>query len=57
MKKGISFVWVEACQKVFEDIKEYLIEPPILIAPISEKLFLLYASYGPFFRRSGTEER
>jgi len=31
----------DACQRVFEDIKEYLIKPPVLIAPISRKLFLL----------------
>ena len=42
MKKGISFVWDKACQKAFENIKEYLIRPPVLVAPISEKSFLLY---------------
>jgi len=42
MKKGVSFIWDEACQKTFEDIKEYLTKPPILVAPILWKLFLLY---------------
>jgi len=42
MKKGVSFVWDEACQKAFEDIKEYLTKPLVLVAPFSEKLFLLY---------------
>jgi len=42
MKKGVSFVCDEACQKVFEDIKNYLTKPPFLVAPISGKLFLLY---------------
>jgi len=42
MKKGVSFVWDKACQEAFEDIKRYLIEPPVLMAPTSEKLFLLY---------------
>ena len=32
----------EACQKAFEDIKEYLTKPPILVAPVSGKPFLLY---------------
>jgi len=43
MKKCLSFVWNEACQEVFEDIKEYLTKPLVLAASISGKLFLLYA--------------
>jgi len=42
MKKGVSFVYDKACQKAFEDIKEYITKPPNLVAPISEKSFLLY---------------
>jgi len=42
MKKGVFFVWDEACQKAFKDIKEYLIKPLVLVAPILEKPFLLY---------------
>jgi len=42
MKKGISFLLDEACQKAFEDIKEYLNKPPVLVAPVSRKSFLLY---------------
>ena len=42
MKKGVSFDWDEACQKTFEDIKEYLTKPPVLVAPVSVKLFLLH---------------
>ena len=33
MKKGVSFVWDNACQKAFEDMKEYLTKPPILVGP------------------------
>jgi len=40
-EKVVSFVWDEACQEAFEDIKEYLTRPPVLVAPTSEKLFLL----------------
>jgi len=39
MKKGVSFVWDNACKNAFEDIKEYLTHPPILGAPVSRKLF------------------
>jgi len=42
MKKGASFVWDQACQKAYKDIKRYLIKPPVLVAPTSEKPFLLY---------------
>jgi len=35
-------MWDEACQKAFKDIKEYLTKPPVLVAAISRKLFLLY---------------
>jgi len=42
MKKGVSFVWDDACQKAFEDIKAHLTKPPILASPVSEKSFLLY---------------
>ena len=42
MKKVVSFVWDKACQEIFEDIKEYLTKPPVLVAPTSGKPFLLY---------------
>ena len=42
MKKVVSFIWDEAFQKAFEDIKEYLTKPPVLVAPILKKSFLLY---------------
>jgi len=42
MKKGVSFIWDSACQQAFEEIKEYLTHCPVLVAPISEKPFLLY---------------
>ena len=42
MKKGVSFVWDQACQEAYEDIKRYLTKPPILVAPTSGKPFLLY---------------
>ena len=42
MKKDISFVRDETCQKAFKDIKESLMKPLILLAPVSEMLFLFY---------------
>ena len=42
MKKGISFAWDKSYKKDFEDIKEYLTKPPVLMVPTSGKSFLLY---------------
>jgi len=42
MKKGVSFIWDNTCQEAFEEIKEYLTHPLVLVAPVSGKLFLLY---------------
>jgi len=42
MKMGVSFVWDQACQEAYEDIKKYLTKPPVLVAPTSGKSFLLY---------------
>ncbi|XP_020266393.1 uncharacterized protein LOC109841874 [Asparagus officinalis] len=42
MKKGVSFMWDEACQKAFEEIKRYLSNPSILVTPKSGKPFLIY---------------
>jgi len=39
MKKRISFSWNNVCQEAFEEIKEYLTYPHILVAPVSEKPF------------------
>jgi len=42
MKKSISFIWDDACQQAFEEIKWYLTHPPVLTAPVSGKSFLIY---------------
>jgi len=42
MKKGVSFVWDNAFQEAFEEIKEYLIYTLVLVVPVSGKPFLLY---------------
>jgi len=49
MKKGISFVWDEARQKAFEDIKEYIIKHPVLVALILKIILTLYKSHGSLF--------
>jgi len=42
MKKGVSFIWNDACQQAFEEIKRYLTQSPVLTAPVSGKPFLIY---------------
>src|SRR3954464_14367630 len=42
MKKGVSFVWDQQCQEAFDEIKRYLTSPPVLIASVARKPFLLY---------------
>ncbi|KAA0032813.1 uncharacterized protein E5676_scaffold575G00380 [Cucumis melo var. makuwa] len=42
MRKGENFVWDEACQNAFDSIKKYLLNPPILGAPVPGKPLILY---------------
>ena len=42
MKKDVPFVWDQACQNAFKEIKQYLLRPPILMAPITGKSLILY---------------
>jgi hypothetical protein len=40
-----SFTRVEQ-QRVFEEIKEYLARPPVLVPPQQDRLFYIYLSVG-----------
>ena len=42
MRKGENFVWDEACQNTFDSIKKYLLNPPVLGAPVPGKPLILY---------------
>jgi len=42
MEKGVSFIWDDACQQAFEEIKQYLTQPPVLTSLVSGKPFLIY---------------
>ena len=44
LKADQEFVWGEHQQKAFDDIKEYLSSPPVLIAPKAHRPFKLYLS-------------
>ena len=52
-KKGAPFIWDEECQNALNKIKEYLLNLPVLGAPIKGKPLILYivamaASLGAF---------
>jgi hypothetical protein len=42
MKKDTPFIWDQACQNAFESIKKYLLNSPVLGAPIPGKPLILY---------------
>ena len=44
MKKTNTFVWSDAADTAFEDLKRQLSEPPVLAAPIDKEPLLLYVA-------------
>ncbi|XP_057793051.1 uncharacterized protein LOC131009656 [Salvia miltiorrhiza] len=42
MKKGIPFEWNESCSTAFNNIKAYLMKPPVLAAPVIGRPLILY---------------
>ena len=60
-KKSKKFKWTDEAEKAFRDIKELLITPPVLKAPILEGLFHLESNTshkgvrGTLFEKHGDE--
>jgi hypothetical protein len=44
IKKDQKFVWGDGQQKAFNDIKEYMKEPPVLVPPQLNKPFKLHVA-------------
>lgn len=44
MKKGVPFVWDQACQNAFDSIKQYLLNPLVLMSLALGKPLLLYVA-------------
>jgi len=42
LRKDQGLVWTEDCQKAFDKIKEYLLEPPILVPPVEGRPLIMY---------------
>ncbi|XP_078153726.1 uncharacterized protein LOC144548890, partial [Carex rostrata] len=43
-KKNVPFKWDSECQIAFERVKQYLLRPPVLAAPIPGKPLILYTT-------------
>ena len=44
MKKMDDFVWSDAANSAFEDLKKQLAEPPVLATPVEKEPLLLYVA-------------
>ena len=44
LKKIDDFVWSDAADKAFEDLKRQLVEPPVFAAPVDKEPLLLYVA-------------
>ena len=44
LKKTDNFVWSDAANAAFDDLKRQLAEPPVLAAPIDKEPILLYVA-------------
>ena len=43
LRKGVMFEWSDKCQNIFEQLKEMLVEAPVLTQPTSGKEYTLYS--------------
>ena len=43
LRKGVMFEWLDKCQNSFEQLKEMLVEAPVLTQPTSGKEYTLYS--------------
>jgi hypothetical protein len=55
IKKDQKFVWGDEQQKAFDEIKEYMKEPPVLVPPQLNKPFKLYVGIGRIQEFEGKE--
>ena len=43
LRKGVKFEWTDKCHNSFEQLKEILVEAPVLMQPTSGKEYTLYS--------------
>ena len=46
LKKEVLFVWTSECQRAFYELKERMLQAPILVPPNWSQRFFLYISAG-----------
>jgi len=44
LKGGARFEWNAKCQRAYDDLKQYLLSPPVLVPPVPGRPLLLYVS-------------
>jgi hypothetical protein len=42
LKKGVKFVWREACEKAFHTLRQHLTSAPVLVQPDNSKPFEVF---------------
>jgi hypothetical protein len=42
LKKGVNFVWSEACEKAFHTLRQHLTSAPVLVQPDNSKPFEVF---------------
>jgi hypothetical protein len=47
MRKGVPFHWDEHCQNALDNLKRYLLNPPVLAAPVNGHPLILYIATQP----------
>jgi hypothetical protein len=47
MRKGVPFHWDEHCQNTLDNLKRYLLNPPVLAAPVKNRPLILYIATQP----------
>jgi hypothetical protein len=47
MRKGVPFHWDEQCQNALDSLKRYLLNPPVLAAPVKGHPLILYIATQP----------
>jgi hypothetical protein len=50
LKRDQKFIWGDEQQKAFDEIKQYMKEPPVLVPPQLNKPFRLYVAGSKRFR-------
>jgi len=51
-KKDLVWNWTDACQEVFEKLKEEFQKAPVLLVPDSTKLFVIESDASKFATRA-----